>query len=154
MTSWLPRARSWPRLSAAAMGVLGAAAGSVVVAVSSALLAGFAIHPFESAPWLFGTSVVPSSLAAVALRVAADRARAWSPWMWLNALFASFLVGALAGSFGAAVVQSLRFGLSHVNVVGYLQWSPLYGIGLLPITYPIGLVLARVMWSERTSAGR
>jgi hypothetical protein len=134
------------------MGVIAAAFGGMVVALLSGFLAGFVAHPFESFPWIFATAVGPSAIAAVILRVAVDRAPEWSRRIWLMALCVSYLVGTIAGALGAPAVESLRFGVSNVNLIGYLQWGPLYGAGLLPITFPIAAVLARIMWTDSARA--
>lgn len=145
MSSLLLPLQRWPRLASAFLGCVAAAVGSVVVAILLGFFVGYAVHPLESFPWLVATSLVPAAVAGFVLREAVARCQPWSSLFLVTVLCVAFGVVTLAGSIGAPIVQCMRFGPANVNVVGYLKWSPIYGIGLLPITFPLALAVARVM---------
>ncbi len=134
------------------LGVLAAAAGSIVLAMLSGFLIGYSSHPFETLPWIFAVSVVPTAVAALVLAIAAGRMPGASKRIWLVALFAALVTVAFSGALGAPIVQSLRVGFSRVNVSGYVLWSPIYAIVLLPVSFPLALGVARAIWNRRATA--
>lgn len=115
----------------------------------SGFLIGFSRHPFETLPWIFAVSVVPAAVTALILGIASERKPGVSRRIWLVALFAALVTVALSGALGAPIVQTLRFGLSRVNVSGYVLWSPVYAVVLLPVSFPLALGVARAIWNRR-----
>ena len=96
---------------------------------------------FSEGIWLVQVSLVPCILAALALSIAASRVRRAR----LTALFVAFFAVALAGSVGAIVVQSSRFGFARVNASGYFAWCWVYAAVFLPLSYPLTRLLQRVI---------
>ena len=113
-----------------ALGVLGALIGSVVVALLSTFFVGWVQHPLEAVPWLFPVSCVPCGLGGIVL----GRTKRST---WVGSILIAFGVTLVSSAAGAPVVESFRRGASGVNISGYIVWSPVYAIGLLPILAPI-----------------
>jgi len=123
------------------LGVVMSAAASLVLAGGAAFTAGFVGDFLESWPWLFSVSVGPCALSALGLSLAASRTRR-SRWrLHLSALLAAYVAVTLAGSLGAVAVESAHHGIESVNVSGYFTWCWIYAAVLLPLSYPLALLL-------------
>ena len=61
-----------------------------------------------------------------------------------------FFVVALSGSLGAVAVESARRGLIHVNVSGYMDWSFIYALVMLPISLPLAALVLHYPWQMMT----
>jgi hypothetical protein len=69
-----------------------------------------------------------------------------SRWrLQLAALFAAYIAVVLAGSLGAVAVESAHRGLENVNVSGYLTWCWIYAAVFLPLSYPLALLVQRMV---------
>lgn len=45
-----------------------------------------------------------------------------------------FLSVCYMGTIGAIIANEIMYGLENINVIGYLQWGPIYAVGFLPIS--------------------
>jgi len=104
-----------------AVGVAAAALGSALVSVGVAGTAGYISHSLESLPWLLGVTALPAAIAAFVLGLLPLRSRPTAGRIWAAALLTALLVVAVAGSIGAIVLQTVRFGFSDVNATGYFR---------------------------------
>ena len=128
------------------LGVVASATASLFLATGAGFTAGYVTHLLEAWPWLFSVSVGPCALSALALSLAASRTRS-SRWRsHLSALLAAYTAVALAGSLGAVAVESARRGPESVNVSGYLTWCWIYAAVFLPLSYPLALLLQRIVY--------
>ena len=137
---------------ASVVGLAAALVGSAVLALVSSVIVGFARHPLEAVPWLFAVSAVPAMGASIVIDHVGRHTPRSSKSGWVVAILSAVLVVIVAGSAGAIVVQSLRFGPSRVNWSGYLQWCGVYSVVLLPLTLPVALVATRLLWMRREPA--
>jgi hypothetical protein len=127
------------------LGVVTSATASLVLASGVAFTAGVVGHFLEAWPWLFSVSVGPCALSALGLSFAASRTRR-SRWrLHISALLAAYIGVALAGSLGAIAVESAHRGVEHVNVSGYLTWCWIYAALILPLSYPLAMLLQRMI---------
>lgn len=131
-----------------AVGILAAAAGSALLSLGVASTAGSLKHPFESLPWLWAVSALPSGCAIVIASLVPRRSRATRALFWVTAVAVAFGVVAVAGSLGAITVESLARGISRVNVGGYLGWCLVYATVLLPVTLPLAALSVRLAWRQ------
>lgn len=81
-------------------------------------------------------------IGAVARRFPHSRSR-WR--LHLSAFVAAYFAVALAGSLGAVAVGSAHRGFERVNVSGYLTWCWIYAAVFLPLSYPLALLLQRMI---------
>jgi len=124
--------------------------GSVVLGIAANFLVGYSHHPLEHVPWLLAVALVPSVVVAAVIGTLVQHRKRTEQRVWWVAAAAAIAVGVLAGSAGAITVQSVRFGLSGVNWTGYLQWSGVYGVALLPLTWPIAWGATRLLWRQNS----
>jgi hypothetical protein len=130
---------------AAILGVVASAMASLILAIGVAFIAGFVGYFLESWPWLFSVSVGPCFLSALGLSLTTCRTRQ-SRWrLHLAAFLAAYFAVALAGSLGAISVESAHRGGEQVNVAGYLTWCWIYAALFLPLSYPLALLLQRLL---------
>jgi hypothetical protein len=132
------------KLSAIIFGALASAIGSAVLAFGSSLAAGYLRHRLEAWPWLFAVSilpcvVVPPSVLALTPGITRSRMR-----FLAAALGLAFVVTVLSASLGSVIVESFSRGLDRVNVSGYLLWCWVYGIVLLPLSFPLAILVLRL----------
>lgn len=128
------------------LGVATSALASLVLTSGVAFTAGVVRHFLEAWPWLFSVSAGPCALSALGLSLAAARTRG-SRWrLHLSALLAAYFAVALAGSVGAIAVESAHRGLESVNVFGYFTWCWIYAAVFLPLSYPLALLLQRMVY--------
>jgi len=135
------------------VGLATAGIASAILAIGVAATAGFISHPLESMPWLLAVSAVPAALAGIILGFLRPRVRPTRGRVWGTAALVGLVVVAFAGSVGAILVQSLRFGFSGVNVAGYLAWCGVYAACLLPISVPLAALTVHFAWRERLTTG-
>ena len=131
-----------------AVGAGAALIGSLLADVVVTFTVGYGVHPLEATPWLFMVSVVPAMVVAWVVDIVGRRTAHTSTRMWLVATVAAFSAVVLAASIGAVSLQSLRFGFNRVNWIGYLKWSPVYGMVALPLTAPICYGATRLLWTR------
>ena len=123
--------------------------GSLTVALAGSALVGYVAHPLESWTWFVEVSAIPTLVTVLILARLAGRVKPTRARLLSAALFGAFFAVLLSGSFGAILIESLKRGLASVNVVGYIVWSAVYGVALLPITFPIGALVTRGLWGRR-----
>jgi predicted permease len=127
------------------LGVATSAVASLFLAAGAGFTAGYVTHFLEAWPWLVSVSVGPCALSALGLSLAVSRTRG-SRWrLQLAALFAAYIAVVLAGSLGAVAVESAHRGLENVNVSGYLTWCWIYAAVFLPLSYPLALLVQRMV---------
>ena len=127
------------------LGVTFSAGACLIMASGVAFTAGVVGHFLEAWPWLFSVSVGPCLLCAygLSLAVSCTRGRRWR--LHLSAILAAYVAVALAGSLGAVAVESAHRGIESVNVSGYLAWCWIYAAVLLPLSYPLALLLQTII---------
>ena len=134
------------------VGLAAALIGSALLALGGTMTVGvyggYSRHPFEAMPWLLEVSVVPALLAAFVLGIVPLRSQPTRPQFWATAGITAFLVVATAGSAGAILLDSFKFGFAHINAVGCLTWCGVYAVGLLPLTIPLAAWVVHVAWSR------
>lgn len=127
------------------LGVAISAVASLVLASGIAFTGGVVGHFLDAWPWLFSVSVGPCAFSAMGLSLAASRTRD-SRWrLHLSAFLAAYFAVALAGSLGAVAVESAHRGFERVNVSGYFTWCWIYAAVFLPLSYPLALLLQRMI---------
>lgn len=127
------------------LGVALCAGACLVLASGVAFTAGVVGHFLEAWPWLFSVSVGPCALSALGLSLAASRTRGIRWRLHLSAILAAYIAVALAGSLGAVAVESAHRGIESVNVSGYFTWCWIYAAVFLPLSYPLALLLQRMI---------
>ena len=132
------------------MGSAAGLLGSIVLGLAANFLVGYSHHPLEHVPWLISVALVPSVVVAVMIGSIVQHRKRTDGRVWCVAAAAAIAVGVIAGSAGAITVQSIRFGLSGVNWLGYLQWCGVYGVALLPVTWPIAWGATRLLWRQNS----
>lgn len=138
-----------PYLLSIVFGAIASAAAAAILAYGAAITAGALNHPLESWAWFFLASVGPCTLLPpVILRMRKEMEFKGAD-VFCAALLGFFAV-ALSGSLGAVLVESARRGLTHVNVSGYMDWSFIYALVLLPISLPLAMLVLRYPWQIMT----
>ena len=59
-----------------------------------------------------------------------------------------FGVVAVAGMVFAPLVGVIEYGYERVNVSGYLTWGPVYGLLLLPVSWPLGIWVSKILYQN------
>lgn len=138
-----------PYLLSMAFGVIASASAGVVLAYGVSITAGTLKHPMESWAWFFLTSIGPRLLLPPAILRLRKEMNFKGVDVFCAALLGFFVV-ALSGSLGAVAVESARRGLAHVNVSGYMDWSFIYALALLPISLPLAALVLHYPWQMMT----
>jgi hypothetical protein len=124
--------------------VAGIAAAFIVISLAGAIVA----TGFSDLIWMVLVLVAPATLAGVLIAWAGQRMEQNKLNGRLLALSVAFVSVTLAGAVAAPIVQILKFGWAYVNVSGYIEWGPLYGVLMIPISYPIARLLVKGIWSK------
>ncbi|GED72538.1 hypothetical protein BRE01_62400 [Brevibacillus reuszeri] len=110
---------------------------SVILSVVSSFAIIFVIGGWDpNIPiWFFLTSFIPFIIiySILAVRITALNTKKRS----IMAAFTALLILLYAGSIGASLVASYKFGYQNVNIMGYFQYAPIYAFSLLPVTWPV-----------------
>lgn len=122
------------------LGLAASAAGSAVLALGISVTAGAQHHRLEAWPWLFSVSAVPCAMLSPLMLWLGSKI-SFRGGRFVCALLLAFSVVLLSGSAGAVAVESARRGISTVNVSGYLVWCWVYAIVLLPVSYPLAVLV-------------
>jgi hypothetical protein len=101
--------------------------------------------------WFFGISAAPCVVLAITCSFI-------KPWLSRSntrlhggTAAMAFLAVALCASLGAIMAEAFSRGLGTVNVLGYFAWCWVYALMCLPLSYPLLLLLLRVVPSFRGS---
>lgn len=120
-------------------GALASVAIALVITWGTAATVGSYKHPLEAWPWLFQVSVVPCTLGALVFSLISARAKKDRVLFHLAAAVVAFFAVAFAGSIGAVAVAHAHG--KNPNISGYFGWCWIYAAVLLPVTYPVAVVL-------------
>lgn len=138
-----------PYLLSIVFGAIASASSAAILAYGAAITAGALNHPMESWTWFFLASIGPCTLLPPAvLRLRKEMNFKGASFFCAGLL--GFFAVALSGSVGAVAVESVRRGLTHVNVSGYMDWSFIYALVLLPISLPLAMLVLRYPWQIMT----
>ena len=133
-------------LIASIYGIVLSIIGSAIVGYFALFFAGgYLKSPFEAVPWFLKISILPSALLAIACSLIKPYIAGSKLQLHLTAIAIAFFAVAACGSVGAVTVEALSRNLSTVNISGYLTWCWVYALLLLPLSYPLVLILLRLV---------
>lgn len=84
--------------------------------------------------WLLQTSAVPIMLCCGISGYCEGFKDSSKLKFWLICAIMGFLSVCYMGTIGAIIASGLMYGMDNINVIGYLQWGPIYALGFLPIS--------------------
>ncbi len=91
--------------------------------------------------WLLQTSVVPLVLCCGISGYCKGFIGSTKLKFWLICASMGFLSVLYMGTIGAIIASGFEFGLENINVIGYLQWGPIYALGFLPVSTMIAAAI-------------
>ncbi len=132
-------------LKAIGVGLIASFVGTLVVFIGGGIL----VMDFSPSAffWIFSVIVIPTCVASVVIGWLAGKIKPSTRNLWLTALVVAFLTILFGGPLGAIGTESWQRGIAHVNVWGYIAWSPIYALSLLPVTVPISFGVVKMLWS-------
>ena len=96
-------------------------------------------HPLEAWAWLFQVSVIPCTFSTLYFSLISASAKVDRVLFHFAAIIAAFVAVAFAGSVGVFVVARLHG--DTPNISKYFGWCWIYATALLPLTYPVAVIL-------------
>ena len=110
--------------------------------ITSIVGGGYINHPLEPAPWLFAVGVLPVVCAALYFANTPQKQTRLS--RIAETAIVAFAILVMVGAIMAPLVEVLHRGYRSTNISGYMVWSAVYALVLLPLAWPLAVLLSRI----------